>query len=122
MAKDTFNNLNQEKQDKIIRSLKKIFQEKPLQQVTVKEIVEDLDIARGSFYQYFQDLIDAYFTFLDKETVDIHKKFMEIFVSESRNLQTSLELYGQDLSQILFQEETYNIYKNKYVYWDEALN
>lgn len=56
MAKDTFYNLNEEKQDRIFKVLKDEFESKPFNEVTVKSIVEKLSIARGSFYQYFTTL------------------------------------------------------------------
>ena len=54
LAKDTFENLKTDKKEKVLIVLKKIFQEKPFQEVTVKEIVEELGIARGGFYQYLK--------------------------------------------------------------------
>lgn len=122
MAKDTFNNLSYDKKEKIFKLLKAIFQEKAFKEVTVKEIVTELDIARGSFYQYFENLEDAYFTLLDKETEDIHKFFLNIFGENKFDLEESLNDYGDRLSEILFDEKSYLLYKNRYIYWDESLN
>ena len=72
MASETFYNLSEDKKERIINSLKKTFANKSIFEASVKEVVEDLNIARGSFYQYFEDLEDAYFMILDMETVDIH--------------------------------------------------
>lgn len=56
LAKDTFYNLEEEKRAKITEVLISEFSQKPFADVSVKTIVERLGIARGSFYQYFEDL------------------------------------------------------------------
>lgn len=122
MPKDTFINLPVDKKEKVLSVLKKIFKEKPFQEVTVKEIVEELEIARGSFYQYFEDLEDAYFTILDHEVIDIHMIFMKMFIKYKMDLKPALEEYGKEISEILFEKESYMIYMNRYLYWDESLS
>ena len=84
IPKEVFYNLTKEKQEKII--FVEAFEAKPFQKVNVKEIVEKAGIARSSFYQYFKNLEDAYFTILNKETVDIHKLFMKMFLLKNKNL------------------------------------
>jgi hypothetical protein len=122
LAKDTYHHLKEDKKGKVLTILKRLFQEKPFQEVTVKEIVEELDIARGSFYQYFEDLEDAYFTVLDSEVTDIHMLFMHILHKKKGNLEATLLEYGEQLSKILFQKDTYAIYRNRYLYWNDSLN
>lgn len=122
MAKDTFKNLKPDKKEKVIEVLKRLFQEKPFQEVTVKEIVDELGIARGSFYQYFEDLEDAYFEVLNREVVDIHKLFIDILRYQYQDLEQALEEYGKQLSVLLFDQASYLIYKNRYLYWDENLS
>lgn len=90
IPKEVFYNLTKEKQEKIIFVFKEAFKAKPFQKVNVKEIVEKAGITRGSFYQYFENLEDAYFTILDKETVVIHKLFMKMFLLKNKNLRVIL--------------------------------
>ena len=122
MPKEVFFNLTDEKRERIIFVLREEFKAKPFQKVNVKEIVEKAGIARGSFYQYFENLEDAYFTILEKETVDIHGLFMKIFLRKNKNLTEALVEYGTEIAEILFDESTYMIYKNRYLYWNEDLN
>lgn len=122
MPKSVFYNLPFEKREKIFSVLKKEFKNNPFQKVNVKSIVEESGIARGSFYQYFENLEDAYFTILEKETVDIHELFIDIFQKKENNLIKSLHDYGCMISDIIFDENRYMIYKNKYLYWNEDLN
>lgn len=121
MPKQTFYNLTDEKKEKIVNSLKKLFKNKSIFEVSIKEIVDDLEIARGSFYQYFEDLNDAYFMILDTETVDSHKLFLDILKDNSFDLIKSLNLYKYELSKILFSEDVYMIYKNRFLFWTAEL-
>lgn len=122
MPKETFHHLPEEKKQRILSVLKKEFQTKPFQKVNIKTVVEELGIARGSFYQYFENLEDSYFTILDLETVDIHRLFMTLFEANRRNLEDTLVQYGDALADTLFQPEQYMLYKNRYLYWNEDLN
>lgn len=57
----TFYNLKEEKKNAIIAAVRKEFSRIDLIDMSVKNIVEDAKIARGSFYQYFEsreDLIE----------------------------------------------------------------
>ncbi|WP_459130015.1 TetR/AcrR family transcriptional regulator [Guggenheimella bovis] len=120
MAKDTFERLPEDKKEKILSVLKKNFEEKPFNLVTVKDIVDELGIARGSFYQYFESLEDAYFEILDRKTTDIHKLFLEEMKKDT-TLEEKLTRYGKALQKALF-NDNYSIYKTRYLYWDEGLN
>ncbi len=120
MPKETFFNLDEVKRNKIKDKLLEIFSEKPYKDVTVSSIIKRLDIPRGSFYQYFNDLEDCYFYVLDNNTHDIHKLYMDI-LSEDGDIFSSLEKFGYKLSDILFNEDHYDIYKNRYLYWNQDL-
>lgn len=122
MAKDTFHNLSNEKREKILDVLKTVFREKPFHEVTVKEIVEESGIARGSFYQYFDDLQEAYFVILNSELGDIHSLFIDVFREQRGDIRAALIEYGKKLRKLLFEPKTYNIYKNYFIYWNENLD
>lgn len=121
MPKKTFYNLSDEKKEKIIEVLKKNFEQKTIFEANVKEIVEELQIARGSFYQYFVDLEDSYFFILDMETIDVHKLFLKVLKENDHDTVKALEDYGEMVSEIIFSKEAYNLYKNKYLYWNSEL-
>lgn len=122
MAKETFHNLSSEKREKILDVLKTVFREKPFHEVTVKEIVEESGIARGSFYQYFDDLQEAYFVILNSELGDIHSLFIDVFRKQRGDIRAALIEYGKKLRKLLFEPKTYNIYKNYFIYWNENLD
>ena len=66
MPKETFLKLPNEKKEKIIKAAQKEFERVPIEEVSIKNIVENAEIARGSFYQYFEskeDLLRVYFKY-----------------------------------------------------------
>lgn len=122
MPKDTFYNLDQEKKQKVINVLHEEFSQKPFSEVNVKSIVEKIGIARGSFYQYFENLEDSYFYILDKNTRDIHLLFMATLKNNKGDIYKSLNEFGENIAEIIFDKDVYNLYKNRFLYWDENLN
>ena len=100
MPKKTFLNLPQEKQQRILETCKKEFEEKPLFQASVSDIVNTLGIARGSFYQYFENLEECFFTILSSENMDVH----------------ALLRYGEVLSKELYKPSKRNLYRNRFLY------
>lgn len=60
MPKDTFYNLPEEKRRKIYEAAIEEFSNHPFKQASINRVVEQAGIAKGSFYQYFQDKKDLY--------------------------------------------------------------
>ena len=54
MPTSTYYNLSADKKERIEKAVKKEFARVPLIDMSVKNIVTDAKIARGSFYQYFE--------------------------------------------------------------------
>ena len=63
-------------------SLKNLLTKKFLDDITVKEIVEDCQVNRQTFYYHFQDIYDLLRFFLDHET--------QVTVAGSANWQEAL--------------------------------
>ena len=74
MPKETFLKLSKEKQQKIIKSAKKEFARVPIENVSIKNIVEEADIARGSFYQYFESKEDLLIYILKENSEKLNIK------------------------------------------------
>lgn len=101
MPTQTFFNLEKDKQQRVYNALLTEFTEYPLEKVSIKRIVLDAKIPRGSFYQYFTDKDDAlrYIIFqekIDGETelvfdkeIDIYEFIELVFKRESEPLQTA---------------------------------
>lgn len=78
MPKDTFLNLSEDKKNKIIDAAKKEFARVPIEEASIKNIVEEAEIARGSFYQYFESKED-----LLKYILNSKAKNLEAFLKQS---------------------------------------
>ncbi len=77
MAKQTYLNLPIEKRNTILNSLKKEFSRAALKDALVSNIVKDAKIPRGSFYQYFENIEDAYYYVIDEYSRDIKMYLLE---------------------------------------------
>lgn len=66
MPKSTFFNLPKEKMDRIIEIAVKEFKEYSYENASINRIVENAEISKGSFYQYFEDKKDLYKYILEK--------------------------------------------------------
>lgn len=87
MPKTTFFNLPQEKRELIEAVAIEEFAENSLQSASVNAIVSNAGIAKGSFYQYFENLEDLYNHILDI----VNKRKLELISSlplPSNNLDT----------------------------------
>ena len=77
MPKETFLKLSKEKQQKVINSAKKEFARVPIENVSIKNIVEEADIARGSFYQYFENKEDLLIYILKENSEKLNQKLKD---------------------------------------------
>lgn len=121
MPKQTYFNLNDEKQNKIYETLVRCFKEKTMKEVTVKEIVLDLEIPRGSFYQYFESINEAYFFVLDQELIEIYESFLNLVRENDMNVMKAIEQFGEVVADEIFTEKNYNLYRNRYIGLDVEL-
>lgn len=76
MPKQTFLNLDQRKQAKLIMALKKEFSRAPLHAASIANIVKEASIPRGSFYQYFEDKEDALLFLIDLLSQEYQRDFL----------------------------------------------
>lgn len=74
MVKQTFINLSNEKQERVLNAAKKEFSRASLNEASVANIIKDAGIPRGSFYQYFNDLEDIFYYILDTHSKDIKQR------------------------------------------------
>ena len=61
MPKSTYFSLSDEKRNRVYDACLNEFQTHSFHEAKIMHIVKALDIPRGSFYQYFEDLKDAYY-------------------------------------------------------------
>lgn len=73
MIKKTFYNLPNEKKERIINAVKQEFSKHTKEKVSINKIVQNANISRGSFYQYFDDKTDL----IQLLTGDVLKKIAD---------------------------------------------
>lgn len=102
----TFTNLSKEKKDKIIKAAKKEFSRVPISEVLVKNIVEEAEIARGSFYQYFESKEDL-LKFLLEEEMEKVDEFAKQALKESSGdiFDVYIRMYDFLINQDLLEED-----------------
>lgn len=86
MPTNTFFNLPEEKKQKILKAANKEFARVPAEQASIKNIVEDAEIARGSFYQYFEDKEDLFEYMMTLKVGNMHQNLMKIVHKENGNI------------------------------------
>ena len=79
MPKETFLNLSEGKKEIIINAAKREFARVPFQETSIKNIVEDAGIARGSFYQYFESKEDLLEYIISNHALMVNKGTEETF-------------------------------------------
>lgn len=105
MPKNTFFNLCEEKQMRIIHAGYTIFLNNSYESVTIRDIVKEADIPIGSFYRYFEDKDDLYIYMIDQIENKIYKALIE------NNLNTNSMLIGNTSAEFLKEvltEKEYN--------------
>ena len=111
MPKDTFLKLSKEKQQKVISSAKKEFSRVPLQDVSIKNIVENAEIARGSFYQYFESKEDLLIYILKEKIDEINQYIQNKIEKEKPDLINSyIYLYDLMIENFVYSDNK-NIFK-----------
>ncbi len=86
MPKQTFFNLPQDKQETLIDSAVKEFSRVPLNEASISNIVKQAGIARGSFYQYFEDKDDLFFFILEKYAKQNEERFISLLQENDGDL------------------------------------
>ncbi len=86
MPTSTFLNLPEDKKNKILRAANKEFERVPIEQVSIKNIVENAEIARGSFYQYFEDKEDLFQYIMSAKMGNMQNKLIEMIEHENGNI------------------------------------
>lgn len=102
MPKETFLKLSEEKKQKVLNAAKREFARVPIEQVSIKNIVEDAEIARGSFYQYFESKEDLLAYILKENADEIDTKIKnKIYETKGNIFDAYIELYDLMVKKIV---------------------
>ncbi len=68
MARNRFDNLEQDKQEAILRTAGEEFAEKGFESASINRIIQRSGMSKGSVYYYFEDKADLFATVLERST------------------------------------------------------
>lgn len=88
MPKATFFNLPSEKRELIISSATQVFSAERYNAASINQICRKAGIAKGSFYQYFDNKLDLY-VYIMKSAIQAKVRFFSDAVDEFNNLSLS---------------------------------
>ena len=106
MPKSTFYNLNKDKKEKIKKAIRNEFSRNPFSKASISNIIEEAQIPRGSFYQYFDDKEDALKYILDEVAQKERKKIIDILNRNSGDIfKTSIESFDYIVNKNISEKE-----------------
>lgn len=107
MPKETFLRLEKDKKQKIEQALFHEFSRVTFEKASISNIIEEAQIPRGSFYQYFEDKEDA-IEYIIQKFSNQEKKQIETFLKENGGdiFKTSLSIFDYVIEKVEKQEET----------------
>jgi len=97
IPKKTFYNLNEEKKQRIIDASLNEFALRSYTEANLSNIINDANIPRGSFYQYFEDKLDLYEYIFDY----VSKMKMEFLSDDLKNID---DLPFLEIFRLLYQQ------------------
>lgn len=83
MPKETFYHLKTEKREKVEKAIENEFGRTTLEKASISKIIEEAQIPRGSFYQYFEDKEDA-IKYIMKKYILLEKETMKRILLQTR--------------------------------------
>lgn len=127
MVSKTFQNLNEEKKNRVLKVALAEFSRVSLNDASVTNIVKRAEISRGSFYQYFEDKEDLY-KYLVNDLYAKHRNDLYETIKENSGdlYQSLLDFYRAYINEIMgskyfsFYENTF-LYVNHYLIGQEGL-
>ncbi len=94
MPKETFFNLKQDKREKIETALINEFSRTTFEKSSISNIIEEAQIPRGSFYQYFEDKEDAVKYIMQKYSKIEREKLYNLLIKTKGDIfETTLKMY-----------------------------
>jgi len=100
MPKETFFNLNEEKQEKIMRSAVHEFQGSGFENGNVGRIAKNAGVAKGSMYQYFENKKELFLYTVQWSMQLFIRKYGKTILPEGANI---FDYFYESARQILFQ-------------------
>ena len=116
MPKQTFFNLPKSKKKTLIQAAKQEFSRAPIYQASISNIVKSAGIARGSFYQYFEDKEDIFFFLLDEHAKQRKESFIAALKENDGDIFVTIAKVFQLMLEELPTQENRNFFKNAFLH------
>ena len=100
MPKQTFLNLPEDKKQKILEAAKNEFSRVSVTEASINNIVTEANIARGSFYQYFESKEDLLIFMIDKASERVKDKVNEKIKENGDIFETFIFFYDKRIYKI----------------------
>ena len=121
MISPTFQNLKEDKKNRIIDAALAEFSARPFNEASITNIVKNADISRGSFYQYFGNKENIYKYLVSYLYTNHREDLIHILIENDGELYPSLlEFYDKYIDD-LFNSEYFAFYKNTFRYVNHYL-
>ena len=121
MISPTFQNLKEDKKDRIIDAALAEFAARPFNEASITNIVKNADISRGSFYQYFGNKENIYKYLVSYLYTKHREDLVHILIENNGELYPSLlEFYDKYIDD-LFNSKYFAFYKNTFRYVNHYL-
>lgn len=121
MISPTFQNLNENKKNRIIDAALVEFSTRPFNEASITNIVKNADISRGSFYQYFGNKENIYKYLVNFLYTKHRDELVNILIENSGRLYPSLLKFYENYIDDLFESKYFAFYKNTFRYVNHYL-
>lgn len=112
MALEAFYNLKEKKKLSLYNAIADCLRKKSYDELSVNEIVEEADISRGSFYNYFNNKNDAILSMVEYK-IKHHMDLLLTAIKESNyKLFDGVRKYYYDIESVLYDEINLSVMKN----------
>ncbi|GAB2485480.1 TetR family transcriptional regulator [Alkalibacterium psychrotolerans] len=122
MPTQTFFNLSEEKQKRLITGAMKEFSAKSLNDASISNIVKNSKISRGSFYQYFEDKKDLYFYLIGKFRYNYRQLMFKSFKEEAGDFYKGYKNFGEKYIKYIMESEKFGFFENMYMHMNYQIN
>lgn len=112
MALEAFNNLKDKKKAHLLNSISTCLRKTSYDDLSVNDIVEEADISRGSFYNYFANKNDAVFSLVESKFKEHFELYIEAIKTSNYSLFEGTKKMYYEIENILSDEINMTIMKN----------
>lgn len=112
MSLEAFNNLKDKKKAHLLNSISTCLRKTSYDDLSVNDIVEEADISRGSFYNYFANKNDAVFSLVESKFKEHFELYIEAIKTSNYSLFEGTKKMYYEIENILSDEINMTIMKN----------